>query len=236
LQRRPDEARDTNPGEGTSSAAERRLERLRYDLHDGPQQDIHLLALDLSLFREQLLPTLEGDPNRARIIGRLDDLAAQLEALDGDLRGLVHTVESPFLKDESLPESLAQLTAAFAARTGIQPRTELTGDLTSFTDSRQIALLAVVGEALSNIRKHSHASNVTILIAADAGGVHARVTDDGRGFEPDTTRARAAREGHLGLVGMHARIRMLGGETRIESSPGGPTHVIVELPPWPAAD
>ena len=45
-------------------AVERRLARLRFDLHDGPQQDVHLLAQDLRLFREQLRPMIDGDPNR----------------------------------------------------------------------------------------------------------------------------------------------------------------------------
>jgi signal transduction histidine kinase len=46
--------------------------------------------------------------------------------------------------------------------------------------------------------------------------------------------AEAARDGHLGLVGMHERVRMLGGDTRIDSRPGGPTVVSVTLPPAPA--
>ena len=68
------------------TSAERRLARMRYDLHDGPQQDVHLLAQDLNLFREQLRPMILGDPNADRLLGRLDDFEAQLVALDGDLR------------------------------------------------------------------------------------------------------------------------------------------------------
>jgi NarL family two-component system sensor histidine kinase YdfH len=64
--------------------------------------------------------------------------------------------------------------------------------------------------------------------------VSAEVTDDGLGFDPETTLVRAAREGHLGLVGMHERVRMLGGRTRIESRRGGPTVISVSLPSWPS--
>jgi signal transduction histidine kinase len=56
------------------------------------------------------------------------------------------------------------------------------------------------------------------------------VTDDGSGFEPESALIKAAREGHLGLVGMHERVRMLGGSTRIDSRPGGPTVISVSLP------
>ena len=225
--------RDRASEQTVISAVERRLARLRYDLHDGPQQDVHLLATDLALFREQLLPILRADPNHDRIVGRLDDLAAELVALDGDLRRLASTVQSPFLPLGSLPESLRDLTDAFSVRTGIEPDTRLRGDFSALSESQQITLLALIREALSNVREHAHASNVRIAVSASRGGAEAEIVDDGQGFEPEATLVRAAREGHLGLVGMHERVRMLGGRTQIESRRGGPTVISVRLPAWP---
>jgi signal transduction histidine kinase len=222
--------------QGVISAVERRLARLRYDLHDGPQQDVHLLAADLALFRDQLLPIVRSDPNYDRIVGRLDDLAAELVALDGDLRRLASSVQSPFLPLGSLPESLRELTAAFTARTGIEPDLRLDGDFSTLSDSQQITLLALVREALSNAREHAQASRVTIAVSASSAGVRAEIADDGRGFEPEATLVSAAREGHLGLVGMHERVRLLGGRTQIESRRGGPTIISVRLPAWPTPD
>jgi two-component system, NarL family, sensor histidine kinase YdfH len=94
-------------------------------------------------------------------------------------------------------------------------------------------LLALIREALSNVREHSGAKHVTISIKSRRGGVETQIVDDGQGFDPETTLVRAARDGHLGLVGMHERVRMLGGNTNIESRPGGPTVISVELPSWP---
>ena len=225
--------RDRASEQTVISAVERRLARLRYDLHDGPQQDVHLLATDLALFREQLLPILRADPNHDRIVGRLDDLAAELVALDGDLRRLASTVQSPFLPLGSLPESLRDLTDAFSVRTGIEPDTRLRGDFSALSESQQITLLALIREALSNVREHAQASNVRIAVSASRGGAEAEIVDDGQGFEPEATLVRAAREGHLGLVGMHERVRMLGGRTQIESRRGGPTVISVRLPAWP---
>ena len=225
--------RDRASEQTVISAVERRLARLRYDLHDGPQQDVHLLATDLALFREQLLPILRADPNHDRIVGRLDDLAAELVALDGDLRRLASTVQSPFLPLGSLPESLRDLTDAFSVRTGIEPDTRLRGDFSVLSESQQITLLALIREALSNVREHAQASNVRIAVSASPGGAEAEIVDDGQGFEPEATLVRAAREGHLGLVGMHERVRMLGGRTQIESRRGGPTVISVRLPAWP---
>jgi signal transduction histidine kinase len=213
--------------------AERTLSRLRFDLHDGPQQDVMVLAEDLRLFREQLRFVTDGLADRDRILGRVDDLQARLVALDGDMRRISASLQSPFLQTESLPEAIGQLTAAFSARTAIEPEVSLSGDLTRLSDSQQITLLALVRESLANIREHSDARNVAIRIAANRGGVNATVSDDGQGFDPDTTLVRAAREGHLGLVGMHERVRLLGGQTQIESRPGGPTVISVKLPPVP---
>jgi signal transduction histidine kinase len=219
--------------ESSSSALERRLDRLRFDLHDGPLQDVHLLAIDLNLFRDQLLPSLDADPNRDRLVGRLEDLAAQLAALDDDLRRLVATVESPFHPSGALPDAIAEVVRAFADRTGISPQTQIDGDFSALSDSQQIALLAVIREALSNVRQHSEASNVTITIVSQEDGVDAQLVDDGRGFDPGTTMPAAAQAGHIGLLGMSERVRMLGGETRIDSRPGGPTAISVKLPPRP---
>jgi signal transduction histidine kinase len=219
-----------------AGAVERRLARLRFDLHDGPQQDVILLAHDVRLFREQLGPLLEGDPDQARALGRLDDLEAQLLALDGDLRRLSTSVQSPFVSAGSLVESLQRVADAFAKRTGILPETEFSADLTDLSESQEIALLALVQEALSNVRKHGDASAVRISITPDPDGIRAQVSDDGRGFDPETTVARAARAGRLGLVGMHERVRMLGGQTLISSKPGGPTVVSAVLPRWDGED
>jgi signal transduction histidine kinase len=228
LDRHRREVASRDPG----GAMERRLARLRFDLHDGPQQDIHLLAQDLRLFRDQLRPMIAGDPDEGRVGGRLDDLEAQLVALDDELRQLVTSVQSPFLAPDSLADGLRRLTEAFAQRTGVVPRTRLRGSLTGLTDSQQIALLSLIREALSNIRQHSHAHHVEIAVQADAEGVGVQITDDGDGFDPESTHTWAAGAGRLGLVGMHERVRMLGGSTRIDSRPGGPTVISARLPPW----
>ena len=212
--------------------AERRLSRLRYDLHDGPQQDVILLAEDVRLLRSQLEVAMNGQPIRGRVLGRLDDLQARLVALDGDLRRLSAFVQSPFLQGESMPDALAKLADEFAARSGIEPELCLDGDFAGLSDSQQITLLGLIRESLSNIREHSEAEHVTISVASQGGGIEATVSDDGRGFDPETTLVKAAREGHLGLVGMHERVHLLGGRTDINSRPGGPTVISVSLPPW----
>ncbi len=216
-------------GAGDVTATERQLARLRFDLHDGPLQDVVLLAEDLRMFQGQLDAALQEHPLRRVLVGRLDDLKAMLVALDGDLRRICALLQSPFTAAESLPAALAQLTSAFAQRAEVIPEVELEGDFSGLSDSQRITLLSLFREALSNIREHSAADRVWITVRADDDGVLAKVTDNGRGFDPEVALVEAAREGHLGLVGMHERVRMLGGSTRIDSRPGGPTVIAVKL-------
>jgi signal transduction histidine kinase len=224
---------DASPQSALATALERRLSRLRFDLHDGPQQEVFLLAQDVRLLRDQLGAMIEGHPDRERALARLDDLQAQLVALDDDLRRLSTAARSP-LAEESLAEALAQLTDGFRERTGVAPRTEIAGRIDALTDSQRIAVLSIVREALSNVRRHSDADAVEIRIIAGEESIEVEVRDDGAGFTPEVDGREAARRGRLGLVGMRERAHMLGGRTEIRSAPGGPTVVVASLPRWPA--
>jgi signal transduction histidine kinase len=230
LDREDATTRESAPDPEDLARTERRLARLRFDLHDGPQQEVVLLAEDLGLFRSQLDGVISGDPNRQRLLGRLDDLQSRLVALEGDLRRIYVSMQSPLLGTDALPEAVMQLADDFATRAGVDPDVHFHGTFSDLTDSQQIALLGLVREALNNIREHSEATDVTITVSADDAGISAIVTDNGRGFDPETTLVRAAREGHLGLVGMHERVRLLGGQTEIDSRPGGPTVISISLP------
>ena len=90
----------------------------------------------------------------------------------------------------------------------------------------------IVHEALTNIREHSDATKVEIAVSVKANGVTAHISDNGHGFDVEATLMRAAREGSLGLVAMHERVRLLGGQCRIDSRPGGPTVISVALERW----
>jgi signal transduction histidine kinase len=120
----------------------------------------------------------------------------------------------------------------FALRSGIEPRITLDGPLSLISTSQQIALLNIVHECLSNIREHAAASAVDISVTVSAHGVRAQIRDDGQGFDLESTLMRAAREGRMGLLSMHERVRLLGGQCRVHSVPGGPTVVSVALDLW----
>jgi signal transduction histidine kinase len=90
----------------------------------------------------------------------------------------------------------------------------------------------IVQEALTNVRKHARASNVTVSLHQADAGYTALVTDDGVGFAPEVAEA----PGHLGLASMRERAQVAGGWLRIDTAPGRGTTVEVWLPDVPDSD
>ncbi|HTZ85044.1 MAG TPA: ATP-binding protein [Solirubrobacteraceae bacterium] len=212
---------------------DRRLTRLGFDLHDGPLQELLLLGEDLRMFRGQLVSVL-GDGEQAHLLeGRVDDLDARLVELEAGLRRISRAVHANFLLDRPFPEAVRELSAGFAARTGITPELRLEGDPAMMSPSQRIALLSVIGEALNNVREHGRGvRSVEVSIELGGDGVSVCVRDDGCGFEVEAALLDAARRGRIGLAGIHERVRLLDGECVVESRPGGPTEVALRLPRW----
>jgi signal transduction histidine kinase len=214
-------------------SSERKLTRLGFDLHDGPIQDVAVIAEDLRLMRDELEAKLEVSGQRALVRRRVDEVESQLLSLDTDLRRISNEVRAAsVLLNRPFARALRDVAQAFAARTNVEPRIALSGELGTLSASQQIALLNIVHEALANVREHSDATKVEIIVSANDEGVEAQVSDNGRGFDLEPTLIRAAREGRLGLVAMHERVRLLGGQSRIDSRPGGPTVISVSLERW----
>jgi len=201
------------------SASERRLSRLGFDLHDGALQHIAALSADV----RQLRPV--SGPGIASVESRLSEL-------DRVLRELAHSLEPASLLRRPLSRVVETEVATLAERTGIDVRTRVTGDFGAMTPSQKIALIRVLQEALTNIREHSNASRVEVVLTASRSCVELQIEDDGDGFEVSRTLLHAAQRGRLGIVGSSERVRLLGGKFDISSRPGGPTRVSLTLPRW----
>ena len=164
---------------------------------------------------------------------RVDDVESQLLALDEDLRRISNEVRAAsVLLNRPFARALRDVAQAFAARTNIGAQSPARRGSRQLSASQQIALLNIVHESLANIREHSDATKVKIRVSTNSEGVEAQVVDNGHGFDIEQTLIRAAREGRLGLVAMHERVRLLGGQCRIDSRPGGPTVISVALERW----
>jgi signal transduction histidine kinase len=217
---------------GLAAANERLLVRLGFDLHDGPLQQVYALAQDVRLLCEQIVVVV-GSEHRETVIGRFGDLESQLAELHQELRDLAHSLEPRALLQQPLPEAVERELSALNRRTGISTSIELEGSFDALTASQRIALLRVLQEALSNIRHHSGSREVAVMLRQDVfKGICMEIRDDGRGFDPASVVAAEDGQSGIGLAGMRARLRLLGGRLEIESAPGGPTTVRATLPRW----
>lgn len=210
--------------------AERRLSRLGLDLHDGPLQDLVVLGEDLRVLRSELERRLASAADRSTARASLDDIEARVLAIEADLRHASASLQAPAMLHQTFATAVRNAADSFAARTGVKPRIRLRGDLSALGGPAELALLAVIREALNNARSHSQASEVDVSVVVHRDRIEAEVRDNGRGFDVERTLVRAARGGHLGLAGLHERVRSLDGEARIDSAPGGPTVISVVLP------
>jgi signal transduction histidine kinase len=209
-----------------AAAGERRLMRLGFDLHDGPLQEIVAVAEELRLAATQISAVVPTD-YKQRVSGRFDDVHARLGALDESLRQFAHSIRSTTPVARSVEDAVQCELRALETATGIEVELDAQGDLGSLSDSQKIVLFRVVQEALSNVRKHSEATSVSVVVRSRKTFVDVSVTDNGRGFDP-----RGLGHDRLGLSGISERVRLLGGAVEIETSPGLGTTVRATLPQW----
>ena len=192
-----------------SAALLRRLER---NLHDGTQIRLATLAMNLGMAREKLAEPL--DLAQAR---ELVDLAhrASKDALV-ELRDLARGIHPPVL-DTGLADALATLAASTAVPV------ELVTDIPDRpTPAIETIAYFCAAELLANAVKHSYANRITVHTVGRAGTLTVRVADDGTGG--------AAPAPGGGLAGLAQRISTVDGRLDVDSPPGGPTRVTVELP------
>jgi len=91
----------------------------------------------------------------------------------------------------------------------------------------EVRLFRIVQEAVNNAVRHGRPSKVTVSLDISDGRLELLVEDDGQGFKPSESQIELLLEGHLGLAGMHERVRELGAELAIESRPGAGTRILV---------
>ncbi|HSI79847.1 MAG TPA: sensor histidine kinase [Solirubrobacterales bacterium] len=195
-------------------AERRRIER---DLHDGAQQRLVSLALDLRLARE----TVRTDPDRAdELLGAAaDELTEALE----ELRELARGIHPALLSDRGLAPAIEAL--ARRAPLPVEVDSRLNGGI---PEAAELAGYFVVSEALTNVFKYARASRATVTIEERPGEEAARgsllvaVTDDGVGG--------ASVDGGTGLRGLADRIASLGGRFEVDSPAGRGTTVRARIP------
>jgi signal transduction histidine kinase len=190
-------------------AAERR--RIERNLHDGVQQQLVALGIDLGLAAQKI----DDDPATASVL--VDDARGKARALIGELRTIGRGLHPAILEDRGLDAALS----AVVSNARIPITVDVQPGLVLPVETAETAYF-VASEAVSNIMKHSEAQVASIKIYDRGDVLHLSIHDDGRGGADLTS--------GTGLAGMAARVGGVDGHFDLHSPAGGPTTLTIELP------
>lgn len=190
-------------------ALERR--RIERNLHDGVQQQLVAIGLDLGMAEQQL----DRDPDRAREL--IVNARQKVQGSIGELRQLGRGLHPAILADRGIDAALS----AVVSGAPIPVTVHVSDDLELDTDVAETVYF-VANEAIANVLKHSRARVASVHVERVAANVRVTVHDDGVG-------GADAVHG-TGLAGIRARIQAADGTLHVSSPHGGPTTIIAELP------
>ncbi|QID19506.1 histidine kinase [Nitrogeniibacter mangrovi] len=163
-----------------------------------------------------------------------DGLRERIERLKGMLdegialkRRITDGLRPPLLEELGLSAALQELAEDFARRDGVAVALSLPEAPIELPPDRALALYRIAQEALTNVRRHARATQVSLRLACTATGIELTVEDDGVGFTP------SAGAHHHGLAGMRHRMQMFAGRCDIASAPGAGTRIHACMPPGP---
>jgi signal transduction histidine kinase len=192
-------------------AGDEQRRRLERNLHDGAQQRLVSVALNVRLARGRV------ETDTASAVRLLDDASRELDAGMAELRELARGLHPAILGDHGLPRALDALAA----------RMPIPVDLDAALEARppehiEATAYYIVSEALANAARHAHASRVRVAVRRDGDVLRCEIADDGRGGADEA--------GGTGLLGLRDRAEAVGGTLAVSSPPGAGTVVTATLP------
>ena len=205
--------------------------RLSRDIHDTVAQGLSSIRL-LSHAESQRTT----DPEAARTLTRVERLAGDSLV---DVRRIVAALLPAQLEDDALAGALRQLLDRFGDETGMQGALHVDGEVPQLPSEVEVALLRTAQSALGNVRRHSGATRVAVSLSSAGASVRLDVRDDGTAFDvrrweaigPDAEPVDGSAS--FGLRFMRQRLRELGGDLAVESTPGEGTAISAHLPHVP---
>ena len=193
------------------AAADEARRRIERDLHDGTQQQLVALMLDMRAVQGAVPPGL------AELEGGLSRIAERVTSLFDQVREISHGIHPAILSEQGLQAALKMLARRSAVLVQLDLRTgrRLPGHV-------EVAAYYAVAEALANAAKHAHASAVHVELGIPDAILQLAIRDDGiGGADP----ARGS-----GLTGLSDRIEAVGGTLQVTSPTGGGTTLLIEIP------
>jgi two-component system nitrate/nitrite sensor histidine kinase NarX len=200
-------------------AEERNL--LAQELHDSIAQALAFLNLQTQMLRKALA---ESDPRESMRI--LDEIQAGVQESYSDVRELLVHFRTRIAEGD-VEHGIRTLLARLERQTGVRAEFRGSGTAVPLPAADQLQVMHILQEAVSNIRKHAHATRVEVELARGPDYVFT-VRDDGRGFDPQ--RAEGDADAHVGLSIMRQRAARVGGTVTVRSQPGRGTEIVLHVP------
>ena len=197
-------------------AREEERRRIRRDLHDGLGPSLSGVVYQLESAR--LL--VDKDPDAAK--RTIERLSGHVQDVVADVRRLVHDLRPPALDDRGLVGALSQQAEQITSSGGPTVRVEASV-LDQLPAAVEVAAYRIVGEALTNVTRHAHATSATLRLVSAMDQLLVEVTDDGTGISPEA-------QAGVGLVSLRERAAELGGRCEVLCPAGGGTVVRAWLP------
>ncbi len=239
------------------SVAEDELSRIVLDIHDGPVQYLFTALSLLTSLQNDLAdpqpaagdagvqaggqapcPT-PADCASARVdpelLARLAQVGVLLESSLYEIRFFLGAFRPPEFRRRSLASIVEGLVIQHEDWTHTTVHLEISSLPAETPLAVKMAIYRVLQEALTNGYRHAGVEEQWVRLRGASGWIYLEVIDKGRGFQPPNLDdpVEAERADHIGLRGMHDRVRLLGGRYQLESAPGHGTRVLVSLPVGP---
>jgi two-component system sensor histidine kinase UhpB len=201
-------------------AQEGERRRLAQEIHDDTVQELIVLCRRLDELAER-----SGAP----LAEELHAVRAAAAGIADRLRGFARGLRPSVLDDLGLVAGLRHLVRELEERSGLRAGFAVFGESRRLEPDAELGIFRIGQEALRNVERHASAARVALRLRFFPDRTRLLVADDGRGFaalHPDEW----ARRGHLGLLGMRERARLIGGTLRLRSRPGRGTALAVDVP------
>jgi PAS domain S-box-containing protein len=195
---------------------------LAQELHDGPIQELYGVTYSLNGLSSNEERASDENINQVREMVR--KVISTLRTMCGDLRP---PTLAPFGLEKAIRAHVEQFQGAHPS---LDIQLDLTPDGQLLPERVRLALFRIYQHAVSNVRRHSNATQLEIRFGYDIEQVELEIRDNGAGFDLPSKWVDLARKGHFGLVGTIERAEAIGGQLKITSSPGKGTSIMVLVP------
>lgn len=202
------------------TANEEERKRISRELHDVIAQTLTGVSLELASLQ------VESSPISSEIVDKITRIQQLVTESADAVHRFARDLRPSVLDDLGIIPALRTFSRDFMKRTGVAVEVSADANIEKLGSVERTVLYRIAQEALTNVSRHAKATRVDIVLQKCPGRICMEIQDNGQGFDAsDTTTSN-----RLGILGMRERVEMIGGTFCMESSPGHPTSIRVEMP------